>query len=586
MTATQQPFAQDIINGERKDVSQEARQRVSLKLWKRREISEEQQKGRALAIALKYGKNGEESLALNGGDVRDYKGASVTLTNFNWMGTYKSADAEQQFALPILRARARDLEENNPYAERYLAELEANVLGPEGMVLQMYVEEWDPTAPSEPNADGTPGKPGAMVPDEQANRKIKDAWEAWKRLGTCDVSGELSFHEIERLALRSTARDGDCLIRLVRNWEGNEFGFAVQLIEGDALDVNYNTVLPNGNIVIMGVEMDVWKRRVAYHILTRHPGDFFQPQQTGKPYRERVDASEIIHLRFLRRIGQTRGVSWFSPVMDLLEMLRGYEEAELISARSESCKGGYLYSDITPEGGFSGQPPNPEDVPKKKLTPGQIDRLPYGVKFQAHNPTHPNGNYQTYRSGVLRGIASGLSVSYNILANDLTGTSYSSLRGGLLDEREQFKMLQSWFISRFEMLIFQAWLESAMLNRKVQLPFFKFDKFNAPYFQGRRWDWVDPIKDIEAIDRAIQIGLTSRRAEVAKKGGDIRDIAKEQQQDLALESQYGLSWTANSASNKPQPGAPAKDTEEPAQPGEVTPGEDTPPAQSQDTEPA
>lgn len=544
--------------------TQDSRQRVNLRLWKRRDISEEDQKGRALAIALKYGVNGEDALALTG-EIRNYKGATVNLANSNWMGSHLSADAEQQNAMPIMRARARDLEENNPYAERYLTELEANVLGPEGMTLQSQVQEWDPTLEGEADPKN-PGKNkmGGWVPDEVANDKIEDAWFAFKEMGVCDVTGELSYHEIERLMLRSTARDGHALCRIVGRgdggpWKGNKFGIALQLIESDALDHTYNASLPNGNFVVMGVEMDQWRRRVAYHILTRHPGDFYTPATAQR--RERVDARDVIHLRFLRRINQTVGVSWFSPVMDLLEMLRGYEEAELISARAEAGKGGFLYSDLVPEGGFAGAPPDPTKASVKKITPGFIERLPYGLKFQAHNPTHPNGNYSNYRAGVLRGIASGLSVSYNILANDLTAVNYGSLRGGLMDEREVYKMLQSWFISRFEMVVFQAWLESAILAGAVKLPFFKFDKFNCPYFQGRRWDWIDPSKDIDAIDKAIAIGLTSRRTEAAKRGVYINDVAREQKADNDLAKRYGLTWGTSPLASIPAtpPEAPAAD---------------------------
>lgn len=548
------------------DLTEEVRERVKFKLWERRDISEEDETRLAVAIARNYGVN--QSL-LDGPVSRDYKAGKITAENVNWTGTHGSADAVQRAALPTLRARGRDGEENNPYAERYLTELEANVLGPEGMTLQMQVTQWDPDAPSEYPSGKK--KKGAMVIDEQANDIVETAWHRWKGLGVCDVSGELSFHEIERLVLRSCARDGDCLIRMVRGWD-NGFDFALQLIEGDALDHNFNGVLPNGNIVVMGVEMDEWKRRVAYHILTKHPGDFFVPSGNPMQRRERIDAREIIHLRFLRRIGQTRGVSWFAPVLGQMEMLNGYEEAEVTSARAEACKGGFFYSDLIPEGGFAGAPPDPTTLVRRMgLTPGQMRSLPYGVKYQEVNPTHPNGNYGEFRKGVLRGISSGLSVSYNILANDLQGVNYSSLRGGLLDEREVFKMLQSWFIVRFEMIVFKAWLEQAILARAVPLNFTRFDKYNAPYFQGRRWDWVDPSKDIDAIEKAIALGLTSLRTENAKRGNYILDVAREQQGDKAIAERFGLDWFAPKA-GAPAPAAPVApappEDEDPEKPGE------------------
>jgi lambda family phage portal protein len=406
----------------------------------------------------------------------------------------------------------------------------------------MQIQEWDPEMEGEIDPKtGNPRK-GGWVADEVANDKVESAWWEWRKVGNCDTTGDLSFHEIERLMLRSALRDGHVLCRKVRNWDGNRFRFALQPIESDALDTNYNGTLPNGNIVVMGVEMDAWRRRVAYYILTKHPGDYFMPTTQAADRRKRVDASEIIHLRFMRRIGQTVGVSALAPVMDQLEMLRGYEEAELISARSEACKGGFFYNDMTGEAGMMGAPAKPDGI-RKKMVPGQMDILPYGWKYQANNPTHPNGNYSEYRKGVLRGIASGLSCSYNILANDLVGVSYSSLRGGLLDEREVYKMLQEWMCSKFHMEIFEDWLESSILAGVINLPISKFDKFNTPYFQGRRWAWVDPKKDIEAAALAIKNGFASTRGVVAENGEYILDIAKDQKADAALQARYDLNWS-------------------------------------------
>lgn len=510
--------------------------RANARLYKRGEVTEDLRKERALAIATRYGKSHNEIA----GDTRAYNGAQIALSNHNWLGSDRSADAEQQYAMPVLRARARDLEENNPYGERYLAELEANVLGSQGMTLQMQVEEFNPQADGDTDPKTGLPKKGAWEKDEAANDKIENAWYEWKKKGVCDVSGELSYHDIERLILRSAARDGHVLCRLVRNWKDNEFRFAVQPIESDALDTSYNATLPSGNIIVMGVEMDKWRRRIAYHLLTRHPGDFMTPHIPNEHRRERVRASDIIHVFLRRRIGQTIGVSWFSPVMEQMEMLRGYEEAELISARAEACKGGFFYNDLTGETGFP-TVTDPSGI-KKKLTPGQMDILPHGWKFQANNPTHPNGNYSNYRDGVLRGIASGLGCSHNILANDLRGVSYSSLRGGLLDEREIYKMLQEWFISHFEVPVFLAWLSSALGTPKLNLPVYKEDKFRKPFFQGRRWPWVDPLKDIQAGAMAVKEGFASRRQIVAEGGNYIVDIAKEQRADNDLQDRYGLSW--------------------------------------------
>jgi capsid protein len=121
-----------------------------------------------------------------------------------------------------------------------------------------------------------------------------------------------------------------------------------------------------------------------------------------------------------------------------------------------------------------------------------------------------------------------------MLASDLEGVNYSSLRGGLLDERETWMMLQSWFIDTVITPVFEAWLEMALLSGQLgKLPMYRFDKFNAPEWKGRRWAWVDPEKDVNSSIKAVANGFKSRRELIAEQGGDVeetfRDIAADNQ---------------------------------------------------------
>src|SRR4030095_2452875 len=117
-------------------------------------------------------------------------------------------------------------------------------------------------------------------------------------------------------------------------------------------------------------------------------------------------------------------------------------------------------------------------------------------------------------------------------------------------------MIQEWFIHQFEIPIFNAWLQSALLKQKISLgngsvlPASKFDKFNKPFFQGRRWGYINPQQEINADILAVNNGFKSRRQIVAENGGYIEDVFSEQSQDNDLAEQYDLDF------NKPAPKAP------------------------------
>jgi hypothetical protein len=66
------------------------------------------------------------------------------------------------------------------------------------------------------------------------------------------------------------------------------------------------------------------------------------------------------------------------------------------------------------------------------------------------------------------------------------------------------------------------------------------DKFNAAEFRGRRWQWVDPLKDVQANITSIEAGLKSRRQVVSEMGGDFEDVIDELAEDQSLISAAGI----------------------------------------------
>lgn len=455
-------------------------------------------------------------------EVKRYDGAVSDRHTADWLTSQSTADAELMEGLPALMERGQDLERNNPYIERYLAELEANVLGHGGMTLQMQCK-----------------KPDGM-PDASDNKLIEDEWFEFNKVRNFDVTGEISGHEADRLTLRGAARDGNSFIRIHRNWP-NRWGIALQLLESTWLDIRYSCELPNGNRVVMGVELDRYNKKVAYHFVGARPGERLYASSALHRDRVRVPAEEIIHAYRRKRVDQTVGEPWFTSVIDTLRNIDKYEEAEVLAARAEACKGGHYVSDLVSDTLPLDALPDPtKGGYVQDLSPGQATALPFGVRFEPYNPTHPNGNHSAFRKDNLRKAASGLCISYNMLANDLEGVNYSSLRGGLLDEREFYMMLQVWHIATVKVRIFEAWLESCILRQVMPFPMYKWNKFNQPHFQGRRWGWVDPLKDVMAAKEAIALNLTSRRAVISKGGEFVEDVFSDNAEDAKLAASMGI----------------------------------------------
>lgn len=452
---------------------------------------------------------------------------TATLPSFS-----QSINADLDGTLVILRSRARNLCANHEYGRRFLSMVATNVVGAYGPTLQV-------------RAYNTPTGKGAGTLDKPANAAIELHWKRWGK--RCDIAGRLTLPQLLRVAMKSVARDGEVLIRIVRRRD-LPYGLALQLLEADRLDESINRTLAGGNIVRQGVEVDPQQRRVAYYIRTNHPGDrYSQPKNDI----ERVPAADVFHLFVPERAEQLRGYTWLHAVLMRAQMLQGYEEAALVAARVGASKMGVFTSGADGDGNPLTDVADAEAGGALNMSaePGEfIDLRGHpGTTLESWNPEYPRGEFGSFVQQCLRGIASGLDVDYSTLANDLTSVNYSSIRAGTIETREMWVMLQEWLIDGFLLALYQQWLASALPIGAITfesgscLPAERLEKFaDAGSFVGRRWPWVDPLKDAQASKELIAAGLASRTEIAASQGRDFADIVDELSAERALLEEAGL----------------------------------------------
>jgi lambda family phage portal protein len=464
-----------------------------------------------------------------------FKAAENSRLTEDWPTRILSADAALGTYLRTIRSRSRDLERNDSHARGYGKALTRNVLGAEGIQLQSKVTE----------ANGTV--------DRLANLRIEDAWYKWGIEKWCDSTRQLTWRELQRMALLRSSFDGEVLLLLESSGD-NPFGFSLRMLEGDYLDESHNENLQDGSTVRMGVETDKTGRVTAYHVFTSHPGDNFPAVPKDGKRRVRLLADRVIHLYMPERSQQTRGFPWLTAALRDLGMLAGYKEAELVAARVAASKAGFITKSFP-----DGMPYSEDDTTGRtmEVEPGIIEELPMGAEFTPWDPTHPNTAFGDFIKSGLRGVATGLGMSYNTLSSDLEGVNFSSIRAGLLDEREEWLQIQSWLIDHLCRPVFRAWLQAALLTGAVKLPPEKIEKFTADTWRGRRWQWVDPERDVRAGLLAVEGGLKSRRQLVAEAGADFAETLDEIAEDNKLAKEAGVQL-AGPNGNQPvaKPGTP------------------------------
>ena len=444
---------------------------------------------------------------------RSFQAARRSRLTQGWNMRTSAGDANQVIYRDheTLRQRSREQSINSPYIKRFHRLLKQNVIGPRGIQLQSKAMT-----------------PGGLA-DKRAREKIEKAWKRFCKKGNFDVTGRYSFVTFMNLWVETLARDGEVMVRLVRGYP-NAWGFALQILECDRLDLNYNDLLPNGNRVRMGVEIDDWERPVAYHLLRDHPGDT-QQRPPARERHQRIPASELLHTFEPWRPHQARGFTWSHAAMLELFHLDEYRKAEMLAAEHGAKLTGFFEQDAEWM-----EPPGEDEQDaevEESIEAGTAKVLPYGLKFTPYKSDHPATNFAPFIKAGLRGTAAGLGPSYNRLANDLEGVNFSSMRSGDLDERDFYKSVQQFVISELLDFVFEAWLEMAMLNGALRLPFASLERYLEVNWQPRGWDWVDPAKDAKAASESIR-NRTKSRSYYIRQGGDDPDevfdeIAREEE---------------------------------------------------------
>lgn len=463
---------------------------------------------------------------------RRFNAAKLSRLSADWFATDASLNQELLGDLDKLRARGRDLVQNNDYALKFVGMVKDNIIGPGGVRLQMRVID----------EKGNP--------DRLANDAIEAAWRDW--CARADLSGVQTLRDMCETLVGGLPSDGEFLVRLVRGPDaGNKYGLALQLVDVDRIDTNLNVAAtPGRNAIVMGVECDAMRRRVAVWLFDGHPNDGANSRRSHT----RIPATDTLHRFRVGRADQMRGIPWMSAGMLSLHHLGNFKLSALLAAEHGANHYGFF---TTPDGQAPIGGMDDAGQPITASQPGTFDTLPQGVGFQQFDSKYPNEVFGPFVKTTLQRIASGWRVAYHSLANDLEGVSYSSIRSGALEERDRWATDQQWFIDAFMEPVFTAWLQSAMLADAITLPngsvlpAAKIAKFSRHEWQPRRWEWVDPKGDMEAKILAVKAGLMAPQDLANAMGYDFDDTLASIAAAQAMAKQLGVQLTAYD----PTPGA-------------------------------
>lgn len=433
-----------------------------------------------------------------------------SLSNFGFNLFTSSSDlrSQKQFHkktnIREVREKARWVSKNIEYAINFLRICKNKVIGSTGFILTIKDEKGE-------------------INDELTLLVIT-LWKEFCKKNNCEVQNYFSFRHLEKMIIHNLAVDGEVFILKLKGFKNN-FRYTLKILDSDSLDENLYCELNSGNSIKSGIEFNEWGRPEAYWFYKKSDSSLSLVSNSPDPNKyNRVNASEVIHLFIKNDLKQIRGESWFTSVIDRLNVLYDYCDLELASSKLEATKKTWLINKdksfakiSTDEIDSSGNKYFNSEVGDHRILKGDWD-----VKDE--NLQHPNKSFSSFVVTVLRGISSGLGVSYNNLANDLERVNYSSLRSGALEEIEVWQDLQSYLKDNFHNEIFKDFLEMINLSGKLKLNESQIIKIMACVeWRSRGYPWVDPLKEVNANILAVNNALKTRTEVLAERGQDFKD---------------------------------------------------------------
>lgn len=459
-----------------------------------------------------------------------------------WSPLRISPDAALLNELDTIVARSDDLARNNGIAAGAERTLVDNVVGPRLMC--------------RPMPDRVALKKDADWAD-QWSREVASVWSSFADTAWFDAADRLNFHSATRLAWRTVVSAGEVLaLPLWLTDRQSRWNTCLQLVDPARLSNPNNG--PDTQTLRNGVEIDVYGAPVAYNIRKAHPGDFLGFQVPSAQW-ERVPAylpfgrQRVIHLFDPERIGQSRGKPFVTAVARMFnsfdklmfEKLRVAVLDAMIFAAIETPVDQETLAEMV--GGDKNK--DFENTLKEwrvQMRGGAMIPLPPGTKMTAFAPTRGASELESFATLMLRHIATGLNMPYELVFKDFSKTNYSSARAALLEAWRYFASCRQLIADGWASPIYELWFEEAVNAGDIPdcapRDFYK----NRVAWTKAAWigagrGWVDPVKEATAAQMRIETGISTLDQEVAEATGrDWRDVLEQRAREQNYARELGL----------------------------------------------
>lgn len=474
-----------------------------------------------------------------------YKGASFTRrAGALWRSWERSADAEFLPEQSTLRARSRHQYRNNPLAKGGIDTLTTWVVG-DGLQCRprlnraVFLETlgWD---------------------TEQVKRAQALLLRSWLRFAEnreCDLERQSpDIYGLQTLAFRSQLMSGDILTLLpMISRAPGAYETKIQLVEADRISNPGNKI--DTPTLKGGVQLDNHGAPYSYWVQEFHPGDTYR-----SPWRQilafgRASGRVNAWLEFERlRPGQTRGIPYLANALEPMAQLERYQDQELMAA----IVGGSL-TVLLKTTGAQGLAPTMGVQPIGALTPAQTQAamqnygLDYGAFVQLQpgedaeivDPKRPNTAFGDFIKSNVISLFAGLGLSAEVALKNFD-KSFTASRAEINEVWKYVKVRRWQFSHSWCAPIYEAVITEDVVKGRLSLPGFLDDVAMRNAYLSALWlgptpGTLNPVAEVEAAKKRIEIGVSSIEREAAElTGADWEDVHEERVDETERRRADGL----------------------------------------------
>ena len=421
----------------------------------------------------------------------------------SWQPRLLSSDEEYAQDYDLIRARSRDLYRNKPHGRAVINRFVTAVIG-RGLRLQPTI-----------NYEAL----GLSLEQASAWEKLVEAkFHLWAKSKSSDINEQYSFYSLQTMAYKAMLKDGDVFALLPSKPSNHSpFNLKIRLISSMSV-ASPTSALPT-DMLILGVEKNKSGGVTHYHI----------KESDGSCKRVPLKGSNtgrlnIIHVFDPDDIDQTRGLPILYPVIILIKDMETYFRAELQASMLNTFFS-VILKDTEDDGlgGQMGAGQNETDISNFKLGPGSVIGLPSNKDIEIVNAARPISNFAPYIDSLSNAISMGSGLPDEVFRGKFM-SSYSAARAAILDFKQNKEVKRSQFVSSFCEPIYNAWLyEQVLLGEIVAPGFLENPEIRGCYTQsswvGDSTGQIDEVKEVNAIEKRLLLGLTTYEKEAAQLNG-------------------------------------------------------------------